>query len=56
MVYRINRKYYLDVEPKCTIEQAISQSGIIEIFPEIDLNENKVGIWNRVAKLTDVVR
>lgn len=45
----------LMIEPNCTIEQAISQSGIIEIFPEIDLNENKVGIWNRVAKLTDVV-
>ncbi|WP_440875449.1 RnfH family protein [Thalassotalea sp. PLHSN55] len=43
------------VESPCTIEQAITQSNIIEVFPEIDLTVNKVGIWNRVAKLSDLV-
>ena len=38
-----------------TVEQAILGSGIIAEFPEIDLTVNKVGIWNRVAKLTDIV-
>lgn len=44
------------VEPNTTIEQAILASGIIEEFPEIDLAVNNVGIWNRAAKLTDIVK
>lgn len=39
-----------------TVEQAILSSGIIEEFPEIDLAVNNVGIWNRAAKLTDIVK
>ncbi|MFQ3266198.1 MAG: putative ubiquitin-RnfH superfamily antitoxin RatB of RatAB toxin-antitoxin module [Colwellia sp.] len=38
-----------------TVEQAIIDSGIITLFPEIDLNINKVGVWNRVVKLTEEV-
>lgn len=38
-----------------SIEQAINDSGIKDVFPEIDLSKNKVGIWNRAAKLSDVV-
>jgi len=44
------------VEPNTTLEQAILASGIVEEFPEIDLAVNKVGIWNRIAKLTDTVK
>ncbi|MBA6327378.1 RnfH family protein [Colwellia sp. MB02u-6] len=44
------------VEPNTTLEQAILASGIVEEFPEIDLAVNKVGIWNRLAKLTDTVK
>ncbi|WP_259365355.1 RnfH family protein [Colwellia sp. BRX10-3] len=44
------------VEPNTTIEQAILASGIVEEFPEIDLAINNVGIWNRAAKLTDIVK
>ena len=44
------------VRPNTTIEQAILSSGIIEEFPEIDLLVNNVGIWNRAAKLTDMVK
>lgn len=43
------------VEPNTTIEQAILASGIVDVFPEINLSVNNVGIWNRVAKLTDLV-
>jgi putative ubiquitin-RnfH superfamily antitoxin RatB of RatAB toxin-antitoxin module len=43
------------VEANTTLEQAILASGIVEEFPEIDLAVNKVGIWNRLAKLTDKV-
>lgn len=43
------------VKPDTTIETAIKESGILSIFKEIDLSVNKVGIWNRVAKLSDIV-
>jgi hypothetical protein len=39
-----------------TVEQAIDLSGILETFNDIDLTVNKVGIWNRTAKLTDAVQ
>jgi hypothetical protein len=45
----------LNVESGITVEQAILKSGILSIFPEIDLSKNAVGIWNRMAKLTDTV-
>ena len=43
----------LMVEQDCTVEQAIIYSGILAEFDEIDLTVNKVGIWNRAAKLSD---
>ncbi len=45
----------ISVNEGTTVEQAIVQSGIMTHFTEIDLSQNKVGIWNRSAKLTDVV-
>jgi putative ubiquitin-RnfH superfamily antitoxin RatB of RatAB toxin-antitoxin module len=38
-----------------TVEQAIIDSGIIALFPEIDLSINKVGVWNRAVKLSEEV-
>jgi len=38
-----------------TVEQAIIESGMLTLFDEIDLTKNKVGIWNRVAKLNDIL-
>lgn len=43
----------LVVDLGSSLEQGIIQSGILNIFEEIDLSVNKVGIWNRAAKLTD---
>ncbi|MDG1732479.1 MAG: RnfH family protein [Thalassotalea sp.] len=42
----------LSVDEKSTIEQAVVESGICQQYPEIDLSINKVGIWNKAAKLT----
>lgn len=39
-----------------TVEQAIKQSGLLNIYPDIDLKLNKVGIWNRACKLNDVLK
>ena len=44
------------VEDGTLLEQGIIESGILNAFEEIDLSINKVGIWNRSAKLTDTLR
>lgn len=46
----------LEVEDGATVENAITTSGIQQIHADIDLKQNKVGIWNRTAKLTDKVK
>ena len=45
----------LDVEATDDIESIIQQSGIIELYPEIDLSQNKVGVFSKLAKLTDTL-
>jgi len=39
------------VAPETTIEEAIHLSGVLEQFPEIDLTENKVGVFGKLKKL-----
>ncbi len=46
----------LDVEEGCTLETAVDRSGILERFPEINLNQQKVGIFSKQRQLTDVVK
>ncbi|MES9839232.1 MAG: RnfH family protein [Candidatus Thiodiazotropha endolucinida] len=38
-----------------TAEQAIEASGILQMFPEIDLEANKIGIFGKAAKLDTVL-
>ena len=45
----------LTVKEGSNIEEAIKASGILDLFPEVDLSINNVGVWNRAAKLTDTV-
>jgi hypothetical protein len=45
----------LPVNIGATVEQVIIESGILSLFTEIDLTENKVGIWNKAVKLSQVV-
>ncbi len=45
----------LEVEPGCTVAQAIRASGILGLHPEIDLNLNQVGIFGKLASLDGVV-
>jgi putative ubiquitin-RnfH superfamily antitoxin RatB of RatAB toxin-antitoxin module len=46
----------LDVEPGTRVEQAIRRSGILERFPEIDLERNKVGIFGKLTRLDAPLR
>lgn len=59
VVYALPHKQLLlevVVEEGASVEQTILASGIMKRFPEIDLAINKVGIWNRTCKLTDLPR
>jgi putative ubiquitin-RnfH superfamily antitoxin RatB of RatAB toxin-antitoxin module len=33
-----------------SVREAIEQSGLLEEFPEIDLDKIKLGIWNKLSK------
>ncbi|WP_040976553.1 RnfH family protein [Necropsobacter massiliensis] len=56
IAYAFPDHYYLkrfQLEAGTTVQTAILQSGVLQQFTEIDLRENKVGIFSRPAKLTD---
>ena len=41
----------LDVPDGSTAREAIDRSGLLNQFPEIDLNTNKVGIFGKIVPL-----
>lgn len=43
----------VDVAPESTVEAAIRESGVLDRFPEIDLKQNRVGVFGKLAKLSD---
>lgn len=45
----------LEVEEGSTIAAVIQQSGILEKFPEINLEKQKVGVFSKARKLSDKV-
>ncbi len=46
----------IEVEHGTSVQQAIEQSGILNKYTEIDLTKNKVGIFSKATKLTEVLR
>jgi putative ubiquitin-RnfH superfamily antitoxin RatB of RatAB toxin-antitoxin module len=46
----------LSVDNGATVEEGIKASPILSQYPQIDLAENKVGIWSRACKLTDLLK
>ncbi|ANE76191.1 RnfH family protein [Dickeya solani] len=58
VVYALPERQYLrplTLEEGSTAEQAIQASGLLALRPDIDLDINKIGIFSRPAKLTDVL-
>lgn len=45
----------VDVPEGSTVAEAIAASGILEMFPEIDLTAQKVGVFSKVTALDVVV-
>lgn len=48
--------FELAVESDLTVQDIIEQSGVLLAYPEIDLKENKVGVFSRNVKLDATVR
>jgi len=46
----------LKVEEDSNIEDVINYSGILSDYPEIDLSQNKVGIFNQIKRLDQEVK
>ncbi len=46
----------LDVPEGSSIQQVIELSGLLEQFPEIDLSNQKVGIFGKISKLDTTVK
>jgi putative ubiquitin-RnfH superfamily antitoxin RatB of RatAB toxin-antitoxin module len=41
----------IEVPEDVTVEQAIIKSGILRQFPDIDLTEQKIGVFGKLVKL-----
>ena len=39
-----------------SLRQALEASGLLAKYPEIDVEKNKFGIWNKLSKLDSVLR
>ena len=46
----------LKVSEGTTLKQAVELSGIIDIYPQIDLTKDKTGIFGKIAKLDTILR
>ena len=46
----------IDVPDDTTLADAIDRSGILKLFPQIDLDTQRVGVFGKVAKLNTPLR
>ncbi|MBL6987558.1 MAG: RnfH family protein [Methylobacter sp.] len=46
----------LEVPDNSTIEQAINLSGVLKLYPEINLSSQKVGIFGKISPLDTAVK
>jgi len=47
--------FNIELPDGATIKDAIERSGILKQFPEIDLEQQKVGVFGKVSKLDAVL-
>ena len=41
----------IDVADEATVQDAIERSGVLSMYPHIDLSQQKVGIFGKLVKL-----
>jgi hypothetical protein len=46
----------LEVPDNSTIEETINLSGVLKLYPEINLTSQKVGIFGKIAPLDTTVK
>jgi len=46
----------VEVEEGATLRDAIERSGVLERFPEIELDKSKVGIFGKLGKMDNPLR
>jgi putative ubiquitin-RnfH superfamily antitoxin RatB of RatAB toxin-antitoxin module len=46
----------LEVPDHSTIEETINLSGVLKLYPEINLSNQKVGIFGKIAALDTTVK
>jgi len=46
----------VEVEEGATLREAIERSGVLERFPEIELDKSKVGVFGKLSKLDNPLR
>jgi len=46
----------LEVPDSSTIEETINLSGVLKLYPEINLSSQKVGIFGKIAALDTAVK
>lgn len=46
----------ITVDDTCTAQRAIETSGILQRFPEINLAQNKIGIFGKIVGLNTLLR
>lgn len=51
----MQRIFTVYVLPGSTIEAVIDRSGVLDIFPDIDLLKQKIGVFSQQKKLSDIV-
>lgn len=44
------------VDEGATVAQAVEESGILQQYPEIDIDTAKLGIWNKVVRSSSTVK
>lgn len=58
VAYAFPEKYFLKkvkLDAPTSVQNVIMQSGVLEKYTEIDLRNNKVGVFSRPVKLTDLI-
>ncbi len=46
----------LSVDEGISLKKAIEDSGILDLYPQIDLSKDKTGIFGKLAKLDTILR
>ena len=50
------RQLSIEVRPEATVLQALQESGLLTLCPEIDLDTHRIGVWGKLKSLDSPLR